>query len=232
MIIKKFPGLRFLVSFATDLITETLQNAILQNGQAYLGLSGGLTPQPIYRKLGQLPPTSLNWAHVQSYLVDERYVELDSPNSNAAVVKKLIYSQAGKSEFIKNFNFFDTNNSLEDCRTKYQEKLASIPSQQLDLTILGVGADGHFASIFPGFHDFENTDTVLLTQNDQYAVRQRLSLSPTFILRSKKIIILMRGESKKAAFQELVYGNKSMVAFPAHYLKNHPNIELWFNEVE
>jgi 6-phosphogluconolactonase len=232
MIIKKFPGLRFLVSSATDVIIETLQAAIRQNGQAYFGLSGGMTPQPIYRKLGQLPLETLNWSQIQSYLIDERYVELDSPDSNAAVVKKLIFTQPGKSEFIQNFHYFDTNNSLEECRINYQQQLAKIPSQQLDLTILGVGSDGHFASIFPGFHDFENTDTVLLTQNDQYAVRQRLSLSPSFILRSKKIIILLRGETKKAAFQELVYGNKSIVAFPAHFLKNHPNIELWFNEVE
>ncbi len=228
--IKKFNSLRELIDYTVTQTVQEVQKAINSNGLAYLGLSGGSTPGPIYQKLGQYQ--GLDWSKTQVYLMDERYVELDSPKSNFSLINSELFRQQRKKSAPPNFHFPNTNLSLKQCAADYGQQLAKIPHQELDLVMLGMGPDGHFASIFPGFTAFDTEELALITENDNFAIRKRITVCPRLIMKSKRLLILIRGAEKKLAFQEFVYGTKTASVFPAHYLKAHPNFELLYAEIE
>lgn len=145
-------------------------------------LSGGSTPTSFYKRLSK---TDIKWSNYEITLSDERDVEILDPLSNEGSIKAIINNNSFNRSFI----------SL--VKEGAQSRLDLIKSY--DLCILGMGDDGHIASIFPNMSNLSEAlhhKSSLINLNDGYPDVSRLTMTLNEINKSKQIILLIKGEKK------------------------------------
>ena len=145
-------------------------------------LSGGSTPMTFYKRLSE---TDIKWSNYEITLSDERDVEILDPLSNEVSIKAIINNNSFNRSFI----------SL--VKEGAQSRLDLIKSY--DLCILGMGDDGHIASIFPNMSNLSEAlhhKSSLINLNDGYPDVSRLTMTLNEINKSKQIILLIKGEKK------------------------------------
>lgn len=184
---------------------SALRSAIEDRGEATFMVSGGSTPEPLYKALSN---SGLDWESVYVALVDERWVDFDHDKSNEAfTVKHLIQNKAAVANLVGMKNSADTAaDGLADCEAAYQQL-----AQPFDITILGMGSDGHTASLFPhaqGLDEALNPDSnelcaaIIAKQSEVTgAIVERMTLSLAGLLRSKTLILLITGDEKLAVLR-------------------------------
>lgn len=182
-----------------------LRSAIEARGEATFMVSGGSTPEPLYKALSQ---ADLDWDAVYVALVDERWVAFEHDKSNEAfTVKHLIQNKAAAANLVGMKNSAETAaEGLADCEAAYQQL-----AQPFDITILGMGSDGHTASLFPhakGLEEALNPDSnelcaAIIAQQSEVtgAIVERMTLSLAGLLRSKSLVLLITGEEKLAVLR-------------------------------
>ncbi len=182
-----------------------LRHAIEDRGEATFMVSGGSTPEPLYKALSN---SDLDWESIYVALVDERWVEFSHDKSNEAfTVKHLIQNKAAVANLVGMKNSGSTAaEGLADCESAYQQL-----AQPFDITILGMGSDGHTASLFPhaqGLDEALNPDSdhlcaaITAIQSDVTGtVVERMTLSLAGLLRSRSLILLITGEEKLAVLR-------------------------------
>ena len=161
---------------------------LLESDSINIALSGGTTPLPI---LNALKSFKLKWGKINFFLVDERVVEANSTQSNYNNIKNFF------------FNYVDSKNHiLYDSKTGTEKSLANynklIP-EKFDLVILGMGQDGHIASLFPNTLALKETkkEYVINKINDN---SYRLTMTMPLILNSKEIILIFQGSGKWSTY--------------------------------
>jgi len=189
---------------------SALTRAIEDRGEATFMVSGGSTPEPLYKSLSNV---DLPWASVYIALVDERWVDVDHDKSNEAfTVKHLIQNKAAVANLIGMKNTAGTaQEGLADCEAAYQQL-----AQPFDITILGMGNDGHTASLFPHAEGLEpalNPDSIELCaaikahQSEVTgAITERMTLSLAGLLRSRTLVLLITGDEKLAVLRKAQAG--------------------------
>ncbi len=177
-----------------------LDRSITRNGAASLLVSGGSTPAPLYQQLAR---TELEWDKIQVALVDERWVDKDHPASNEALIEKnLLISNASAA----NFTGMKTADETAENGCDVTENQYQLLPRPYSVTILGMGNDGHTASLFPyaqGLSDAldeENqylTAAIMAKQSDVTGENtERLSLTLHGLLQSERLILLLTGDAK------------------------------------
>lgn len=191
---------------------NALRSAIDERGEATFMVSGGGTPEPLYKALSQV---DLDWESVYVALVDERWVDFDHDKSNEAfTVKHLIQNKAAVANLVGMKNSAATAvEGLADCESAYQQL-----AQPFDITILGMGSDGHTASLFPhaqGLDAALNPDSnalcaaIIAKQSEVTgAVVERMTLSLAGLLRSKTLVLLITGDEKLAVLRAAQAGTE------------------------
>jgi 6-phosphogluconolactonase len=185
-------------SLAEDLshsIGEILTEAIKKKERASIAVSGGRTPIPLFKKLSLL---SLDWAKVDLTLVDDRWVEPKNADSNELLVRRyLIKNKASKVNFIPLKN--DSNTAKEG----QKQSEASLRSLTLpfDVIVLGMGSDGHTASLFPCSDELSdgmdlNNLNYLVSTSPKTSPYERLSLTAKIIIDAKNIFLHLNGSTK------------------------------------
>ena len=191
-------------------IQETIDQilAALPDGKGTCALSGGSTPRKIYEALPSLPK-------VEFFQVDERYVPITDDDSNHKLILNTINPEK--------FHYFDTSLPIEDALEQYESEL---PEEPFDVIILGIGPDGHTASIFPHSLALDEEGPVAYTTTDEFAVHDRLTLNFSVIMKAKKLIVLLKGPEKQKLLDKLTSGTESIDEFPAKKLLEHPNLDI------
>lgn len=191
-------------------LSSLINAAILQNGACLLGLSGGSTPKKIYEELGK--SDEIDWGKVWVCLVDERYTPADSDDSNQKLVRETLLKNADVPQ--ENLLFPDTSLPIIDCVEQYNEALANVKPNVLTL---GLGEDGHTASLFPPVMDqaFERTKHVIHTTTDAFAVHDRISMTLPTIGRAGSKIFLLKGEQKQAVWEDMEQSQEGRERWPA-----------------
>ncbi len=185
-----------------------LKQALLSQSKVSLLASGGSSPSPLYKVLSD---ADLDWSRVDVALVDERWVDEDHTGSNTALVKKtLLRSNAAAANFVAMKNVSETAlDGLPTCEQSYQGL-----AQPFALTILGMGPDGHTASLFPNAQGLERAldlqetslcSAITASASDVTgALVERMSLSLNGLLKSDRIHLLITGQEKLDVYKRAI----------------------------
>lgn len=189
-----------------------------------IALSGGSTPETLYIALSN--SNNIPFEKVDFWQVDERYVPKHDQHSNYRLIEQTIFSGYNKPN---SFHRFDTTLPLNNCLEKYKKDLEKKLHKDFDLIILGIGPDGHTASLFPSSDALKETKSpVAHTTTEHFKVKDRLTLTFPTILKSKNLLLLIKGEDKMDTLKELTQGNKTPNEFPAKRLLDHPKLEILY----
>jgi len=208
-----------LTSYITEYISNKIQASLNVNDRFKFCVCGGSTPRVIYEKLSNV---DLSWKDVDIFLGDERCVDPLSDLSNTNMLKNsLLKNYASKAFFCEIFKSKDLNDDL--AKQQYlkilKEKVVGNPPI-FDLTILGLGDDGHTASLFP-YKDINNNDLIITSFGKDL---KRISFTPKIISASSEIAFLVTGASKNLALKRLIDKNESPRRTPAKLI--NPNSEI------
>lgn len=215
---------------------EKIANAFRQREQDdfLVGLSGGSTPFPVYEALAKR--TDIDFSKVIFALTDERYVPATHPDSNQGSIRKALLETIERSCGISARTiFFDTEKEIEDSVRAYEKQMEDRLKDRdysFDLLILGIGPDGHIASLFPGSTAiFEKKQRAVTTKAPrEFAIEQRLSITLPVILQSKKILVLLSGAKKKPIIEQLFSTTEKLspATWPAAALLSHPDLTVFY----
>lgn len=205
--------------FAAKLVT-ILNDAIAERDAALLVVSGGRTPQALFQALAATP---LSWEKVTILLADDRYLPTDSEQSNERLVKaSLLQNYAANANFIS--LYAEADNAFAAV-PGILPKIADLPT--FDAVILGMGEDGHTASLFPcsaqlaaGLSD--DAPAILATEPTS-APFQRISLSKARLLNSRHIFLHLVGENKFPVLQQALADTDPM-QMPVRAFLHHPSV--------
>ncbi|WKE67165.1 6-phosphogluconolactonase [Gallaecimonas kandeliae] len=185
-------------------VAGQLQEAIDARGKASLVVSGGRTPLKFFHALSRQPIT---WSKVLVTLADERWVDIDDPASNEALVREnLLQGRAASARFV---GLKTPHATPEEGLGLASDWLGALP-QPLDVVILGMGNDGHTASLFP---DCPNLRQGLDTQDRLIAAHPasqplaRISMSLAALLSSRQIHLHLEGADKQATLNQALASN-------------------------
>lgn len=186
-------------------IAAKLHEAVARRGQAGLIVSGGSTPKPLFERLSRM---DLDWLRITVTLADERRVPAGHAASNAKLVHEfLLQDEAREAPFI---SLAQGGESPEDDAASAEVRLDAFP-WPADITILGMGADGHTASWFPGASglaaalDLTGDRRCLAIHPEPLpaeAPYPRLTLTLPAILESRRILVMLAGADKRAAYEK------------------------------
>ncbi|KAF2957944.1 6-phosphogluconolactonase [Thermotoga sp. Ku-13t] len=202
--------------FVANTVFERLRSLLSEKEKIFIVLAGGKTPIPVYETLTKL---SLPWERIYFFLSDERYVPLDSEQSNFKVISGALF---GKVPIPKeNIHFVDTSLPLERSAEKYEREIMNI-TDHFDVCILGMGLDGHVASIFD----------VELGKSERWVVTTpatgdphvpRISLTFSALNSAEYIFFVIGGEEKKKRLTEVLLDRP----IPASYVRGKWET-VWF----
>ena len=207
--------------FASRLVA-ILSEAIANRGQAYLVVSGGRTPQALFQQLSQ---AELDWSKVTITLADDRFLPDSEADSNERLVKaSLLQHKAAKAGFISLYAPFDT---AEQAVPELLQRVADLPS--FDVVILGMGEDGHTASLFPCSKEVQKGMALdapaLLAVNPTTAPYQRISFSKTRLLNSRFLFLHLVGDSKLRVLEQAMASHDEL-AMPIRAFLHHTDPEI------
>lgn len=200
------------VATSTAWISGVISEAIRNNEKAIIGLSGGSTPKPIYTMLAT--NQHISWEKVQFFLTDERYVPVSHDESNQKMIRETLLTREAKDA-----EFFapKTELLLSKCVEDYAETMQGFTHP--DLVILGMGDDGHIASLFPPVPPEAFGPTLVLhTETESFAVKDRISVTFPALLHAKKRLFLLTGKTKIALLKKMQSENEDVSLYPAQYL--------------
>ncbi|HUZ66972.1 MAG TPA: 6-phosphogluconolactonase, partial [Beijerinckiaceae bacterium] len=182
-------------------------------------LAGGGTPRELYRLLAREPFRSrIPWARVHWFFGDERFVPPDDPRSNARMVREALFSQAPIPEAHVH-QVPTVGLTLEDSADRYQKTLQDFYGTArlrrdrplFDVVILGLGPDGHTASLLPGRREIDVTDRWVCAVGAGMP-EPRITLTPPALESAHAITFVVTGAEKRAAFAKLRSGDQSIPA--------------------
>jgi len=209
----EFHSKKELYQSVTQFCIKKLERRLQQDGQASFIIPGGTTPAPVFELLSK---TELNWKNITIAPSDERWLERDHDNSNEKLIRQtLLINQASSAHFTGMKSDHDTaTQAQQQCSARYQQ----IPLPY-EIIMLGMGPDGHFASLFPKSNpvqealDIENEKSCIAIEATGCAVAgkftERMSMTLSAILNSRQIILLFTGEEKLAIFEKAKSNNDS-----------------------
>lgn len=204
--LKKYPNSQLLIEDLAAYIVKDLKQAIDKKGHASIAVSGGKTPIPLFKLLSQ---QDLDWHNVFITLVDDRWVDDTDDASNEKLV--LTYLLQNKAKLA---NFVGLKNSCDNPfdGAEITDKILNKIPMPLDVLILGMGEDGHTASLFPGAANLRagldmKSGRKVVGMTPLTAPLDRITLTLPTILDSQNIYLHLVGESKMQVLQQAEKGD-------------------------
>jgi 6-phosphogluconolactonase len=196
----RFPDSQALVSALAGEIRVDLEEAIAARGTASFIVSGGSTPVPLFR---QLCRERLDWSKVWIGLADERWVDANDPQSNERLVREeLLKENAESAHFVGMKNPAATPESGADWAWRALKRLP----RPYDVVLLGMGADGHFASLVPNSLNLMRSLDIdappaCVGMNSLAPPHPRVSQNLSALLDARRIALMMVGDEKWSVYQ-------------------------------
>ncbi|HIK45161.1 MAG TPA: 6-phosphogluconolactonase [Leptolyngbyaceae cyanobacterium M65_K2018_010] len=218
-----FPDKTALVQKALQEVVALVGDAVAHQGFCTLALAGGSTPKPLYQQLSQ---ANLPWDKLYLFWGDERYVPIEHPDSNAGMAKQVWLDRVP----VPSCQVFVTPTEVgapEQSAQSYETTLRSVfgrlqglaPDEvpQFDLILLGMGDDGHTASLFPFTPALQVRDRLVTVGNKDG--EPRITFTVPLINRSRCVMFLAAGANKRAALQQIFAPQADDQAYPARLIR-------------
>ncbi|MCU4164868.1 6-phosphogluconolactonase [Carboxylicivirga caseinilyticus] len=194
-----------------------------QKSELYIALSGGSTPKTIFKIWAQEYAKSIDWASIKFFWGDERCVPPDDIESNFGMTKEYLFDHVGT----KGINIFrvkgelTNQQALEDYISCIEENVPySNHLPQFDIMLLGMGDDGHTASIFPHQIELWKSDEICTLAQHPLSGQVRVSLTGKTINNSEKIFFLVTGANKAEKAEEIINQSGNYKNYPASLVSN------------
>jgi 6-phosphogluconolactonase len=199
-------------------------------GRFTVALSGGSTPRAMFQILAEKPfAGSLPWRSIYFFWGDERCVPPDHPDSNFRMANETLLSRVPvPCENI--FRIPAEDEDHERAAASYSETLQKFFADEwphLDLVFLGMGADGHTASLFPGTTALRAGASIAVANYVEKFQSWRITLTAGAINRARNIIFLVAGEDKAPALKEVIRGPRNPKQYPSQLIKPNHGALLW-----
>jgi 6-phosphogluconolactonase len=224
MEIKKFENKKNLESTLLLKISTCISDAIKKYGDARFLLSGGSTPMNLYSLLSK---ETIEWEKVKIGLVDERFVPKENLFNNETQIKNNLLKNSAKFATIFGMVYNYENEILNLKMVNQQYKIFF---ERIDFTILGMGEDGHTASLFPGDKESEelmNTSNIgIFSTKSPSFPYNRITCSKELIANSNYIALFINGETK---FNVLKNSIETQVPI-SYFVKNSKNMEIYYSK--
>ena len=191
---------------ATQIIVEKIEKSLSTQDSCVLCLAGGQTPLSIYEELAK---SDIDWSRVYFTQGDERNVSKDDPESNFKGAYDSLLSKINSSE--DHTVRIKTELGFEQSAEAYEQDLKNLQAKLerdylFDIVLLGIGHDGHTASLFPNSPALTITDKLVYANTVNHTHRERITLTYPALNSSKEIIILSNDPAKKGVIEQVMSG--------------------------
>ncbi|MDQ7024767.1 MAG: 6-phosphogluconolactonase [Anaerolineae bacterium] len=228
--VKIQPDKQTLIRYAAERILRIASATLEVNDTFSIALSGGSTPYPVYEHIATKFADILDWQRVHIWWGDERSVPIDHAENNYHNTKKVLFDPLNIPE--TNIHRIHGEDDPHEAAKAYEQEIREFfaeDEQLFDLNLLGMGEDGHTASLFPKT-DALNEDEKLFVAHHVTAKGDMWRITQTFptIYKSSNIMFLISGTGKADAFYEVMQGADNPTVYPAQTVarSQHPHI-VW-----
>jgi 6-phosphogluconolactonase len=205
---------------AAEWLAGEIRLSATLRGACALCLAGGSTPRPVYEALAEEPVAgAIEWDRVQVFFGDERAVPPEHPDSNYRMVSEALLGRVP----IPAGNVHRMEAEAADMERAAGEYAARLPAA-IDVLVLGNGADGHTASLFPHSPALRETDRRVVPVRAPWAPERWLTLPPRVIAAARRVIVLAAGQDKAEAVARALSGAGSPDETPARLARDG----VWF----
>lgn len=212
---------------AAHYFVERCNKSIAETGRFIVALSGGSTPKALYQLLAT-PQFSRNidWKNVHLLWGDERFVPHTHEDSNYRMVKEALLDHVKVPR--KNILAMPTKGEAKDCAVQYEKAIADTlgKKMQVDLTLLGMGDDGHTASLFPGTDILNERKTYIKEVWVESKQTYRLSFTYRLIDNSKEAMFLVAGAAKAPVVKH-IFSKNAKHKFPVQEVDLKKGTAIW-----
>ena len=222
-----------LARVAADEFKRLAKDTVENKGIFNVALSGGSTPKAMFDLLSSDPwRATIPWSKTHFFWGDERHVPPDDEDSNYRMTKEHLFSKIPIPP--ENIHRIEAESSnAESAAAKYERELkqhfnlseTEIP--RFDLVFLGMGDDGHTASLFPGTDVVHESKYLVAAPWVEKFDSRRITFTPRVINNSDRIIFLVKGEEKADALVEVIEGEKNPDLYPAQIINPNHGSVLW-----
>jgi len=227
--VKVFDNKLEISAAAAEMFVEIAQQSISQNGKFTVALTGGSSPEQLYTLLAQPEYQSkIDWSKVFVFWGDERWVPLDDEQSNGKMADRTLLS---KVPVPKNqiFYMWQDGTNAEDYAVKYEDEVRQHLAADLkfDLILLGMGPDGHTASLFPHQDVLHEKQKLVAAYYLDAQNMYRITFTEPLINKAKHLIMMLYGDNKAHALYEVLEGERNAELYPAQMLKPETGDIAW-----
>lgn len=206
-----------------DFVRSTISKDLFK--KFHMCLSGGNTPRSIYTLLSVNKKPFIQWENIKFYWGDERCVPPDNQSSNYLMVKEALFDKIHPAKD-QIFNIKGENDpDLE--KERYRNVIISNTKGIFDLTFLGIGTDGHTASIFPNQMHLLLSDNICEKVVHPDSGQIRITLTGPILNASRKIIFLVTGSEKSQVVYEILHKKGEWEKYPASHIKSIDGETFW-----
>jgi 6-phosphogluconolactonase len=231
-----FDDYEALVNATAELFVKLAEQSIKDRGKFVVSLSGGNTPKGLYTRLAEKEFASrIDWSRVHVFFGDERTVAYTSPESNQRMITESLLSKVPLSRenvFALSDPDLDAQATAIDYERSMHEffRLEAGEFPQFDFMLLGLGEDGHTASLFPGSPALQECERWFVDNKVEKLNTTRLTMTYPVINHSRNIIFLGAGKAKAAVLKDVLTGSEGK--YPSQNVKAEQGKLYWYLDKE
>ena len=207
-----------LAEAAARAFVERAAEAVAERGRFAVALAGGSTPKATYEVLARDNAGDVDWPNVHAFFCDERTVPPDHEDSNFRMALEALLDRVPVGSVHRMRGELPPDEAAAAYEEELKEFFGEVPPV-LDLVMLGIGADGHTASLFPETPALEATDRLVVANPVPKLDTTRLTLTVPVLNAARSVNFLVAGEGKAEALQEILEGGADPRRYPAKLVR-------------
>lgn len=230
MTVEVFPDSDALAHAAAEAFVSAAQAAVAARGKFVVALSGGSTPKRMHHLLADMPYRErVDWGLVHILFGDDRFVPPTDGESNERMARETLLSHVPVPE--SQIHGMVKSDDVAADALAYEALVRDLLGEELaiDLTFLGIGPDGHTASLFPGRPSVHETERLVIDAKANMGVEDRITMTVPLLNKSREILFLVAGADKAEASQRALHGEENWDETPSQAVVRYGKVR-WLTD--